>query len=170
LLDGKHKIAMDFNAFEQLEVIYGDMQTAFEKFSPKKDKGTENAEDANPPSTKFADVKNFLCAGINACIEDPDEHFTPYEIGKRLNIRKMTEYVSTLMPLLNGSMPDKKETDEDSGRGKKLDSQDRPDWDWAWLMYLATNILQMTEKSFWKSTPRQLDALYTIHKEVKRNW
>ena len=105
LLDGKHKIAMDFNAFERLEDIYGDMKTAFDSFSAMDSKGADKKR-------KFATIKNFICAGINACIEDPDEHYTPFEIGKRLIISRMTEYVTALMPLLNSSMPDKKEEEE----------------------------------------------------------
>lgn len=105
LLDGPHKIAMDFNAFEALEAIYGDMQTAFNAFSSKDAEGKLSA--------KFADVKNFLCAGINACIEDPADHFSPYDIGKRLVISRMTEYMNALMPLLNNSMPDVKKVDDE---------------------------------------------------------
>ena len=61
LLDGKHKIAIDFNAYAALEEIYGDMPTVFAKFTG---------------SVKIADIKNFLCAGINACIEDSSKHYS----------------------------------------------------------------------------------------------
>ncbi|MCT4543485.1 MAG: hypothetical protein N4A63_08085 [Vallitalea sp.] len=35
--------------------------------------------------------------------------------------------------------------------------------DWAWLFYLGTNILGMTEAEFWKCTMRKLDSLYKIY-------
>jgi|GEM_PF-6887940 len=105
LLDGKHKIAMDFGAYEQLEEIYGDMNTAFDKFSAVKEDGT--------PSLKFKDVKNFLCAGINACIEDPGEHLTPFELGRLIDVNKIATYANALMGLVGNSLPDK-EVDEDA--------------------------------------------------------
>jgi hypothetical protein len=90
LLDGNHKIAIDFNAFEALEDIYGDMQTAFNKFTGK---------------VKFTDIKNFLCAGVNACIENENAHYTPHKIGKLLDISKLAEYVEVLTDLLSNAMP-----------------------------------------------------------------
>ena len=88
--------------------MYGDMQTAFEKFSPKGIDG-----DTKPPSVKFADIKIFLCAGLNACIEDIEDHITPFEVGKILDISKMTEYVTVLMQLMTNAMPNKKDEGED---------------------------------------------------------
>ena len=111
LLDGKHKIAIDFNAFAQLEEIYGDMQTAFNKFSPKND-DEEDGQD-KPSSVKFADIKNFLCAGINACIKDTEDHLTSFQIGKLLDISKLTEYVTVLMKLITTAMPNKKPKDDE---------------------------------------------------------
>lgn len=98
LLDGKHKITIDFNAFEQLEEIYGDMPTAFSKFSG---------------AVKVADIKKFLCASINSCIENEDEHYTPFKIGKLLDLSKIDEYVTILMELLDNAMPSPKVKDED---------------------------------------------------------
>ncbi len=34
------------------------------------------------------------------------------------------------------------------------------------MIYLATNLLNIPEGKFWRSTPRKLDALYEIYKEV----
>jgi len=99
LLDGNHKITIDFNAYGGLEEIYGDMQTAFSKFTGK---------------VNSKDVKNFISVGINACIEDENEHFTPFQVGKLLDIRKTQIYVDLLLKLLNESMPaPKKDEDED---------------------------------------------------------
>lgn len=99
LMDGRHKIAIDFNAFEALEEIYGDMQTAFSKFTNK--------------NVRFSDVKNFITAGINACIEDTDKHYTPFEIGKLLYINKLGEYASIIMELLKNAMPQKNSTESE---------------------------------------------------------
>lgn len=91
LKDGKHKITIDFNAFESLEDIYGSMETAFKKFTGK---------------VKIADIKNFICAGINAEIEDVEKHYTPFKIGKLLIISKLSNYVTILNELLTEAMPE----------------------------------------------------------------
>lgn len=96
LLDGTHKITVDFNTFEKLEEIYGDMQTAFSKFNA---------------NVKFTDIKNFLCAGINSA---EDSGYTPHQIGKLLEVSKLTDYVTVLGELLTNAMPQAKETDEDT--------------------------------------------------------
>ncbi|MND38190.1 hypothetical protein D3C81_323970 [compost metagenome] len=36
-------------------------------------------------------------------------------------------------------------------------------WDWPFLYYTATVLLQMPEKSFWRSTPKKLAALAEVH-------
>jgi hypothetical protein len=38
-------------------------------------------------------------------------------------------------------------------------------WDWPWLKYLGTVILHKSENEFWRSTPRELDALWRKHQE-----
>ena len=98
LRDGKHEIAIDFNACESLEEIYGDMGTAFDKFKGE---------------VKFTDVKKFICAGINACIEDEEKHYTHFQIGKLLKVNKMTEYVDILLKAMNQALPIPKEADAD---------------------------------------------------------
>jgi hypothetical protein len=98
LLDGNHNITIDFNAFEHLENTYGDMPTAFSKFS-----GT----------VKVADIKNFLCASVNACIEDYSKHYSPFEIGKLLDLSKIDEYVTVLSEMLDNAMPSSELKDED---------------------------------------------------------
>lgn len=103
LLDGNHKITIDFNAFEALEDIYGDMQTAFSKF-----KG----------NIKTTDIKKFLCAGINACIENEEDHYTAFQIGKLLDITKLGTYATVLTELLTNAMPQAKETDTITPNGE----------------------------------------------------
>jgi hypothetical protein len=39
-------------------------------------------------------------------------------------------------------------------------------WDWDWLYYMGTNLLKMSEKEFWRCTPRKLFALWNVHKKV----
>lgn len=97
LLDGNHKMTVDYNTFCQLEEFFGSMEAGFSKLN------------ANITKT---DIKKFLCAGINSCIEDEDEWFTPFQIGKLLDISKMDSYVKTLMELINLASPKTEETDE----------------------------------------------------------
>jgi len=99
LKDGEHSIAIDFNTFELLEGIYGDMETVFSKFEGN--------------SMKFADIKNFLTAGLNSCIENKNEHFSSYEVGKLLDITKMNSYATTLMQLINNAMPEAEVSDDE---------------------------------------------------------
>lgn len=39
-------------------------------------------------------------------------------------------------------------------------------WDWAYLYYVGTVMLGMSEKAFWSCTPRKLHALSEVHIEV----
>ena len=41
--------------------------------------------------------------------------------------------------------------------------------DWVYIYYLATVILNMPEKAFWKCTLRKLIALRDMHMEVSGN-
>ncbi|HEY8804311.1 MAG TPA: hypothetical protein VIM42_04250 [Clostridium sp.] len=98
LLDGNHKINMDFNAFESLEETYGDIGTAFSKFNGK---------------IKTGDLKKFICAGLNSMIENEEDHFTPFKVGKLINALKIDEYMLLITELLHASLPEPKEKDED---------------------------------------------------------
>ena len=42
----------------------------------------------------------------------------------------------------------------------------REGWDWAWLLFLGTNILKMPEEQFWRSTPKKLQALFKVYVSV----
>ena len=98
LLDGVHKITIDFNTYDLLEEVYGDINIALSKFNGV---------------VKINDIKKFLCCGINSCIENEDEHYTPYRIGKLIDEEKITEYVNTLYLLIDKSSPEPKAKDED---------------------------------------------------------
>ena len=37
--------------------------------------------------------------------------------------------------------------------------------DWAWLYYMGTVELKMTDEEFWKCTHRKLNALLKVHNE-----
>lgn len=39
-------------------------------------------------------------------------------------------------------------------------------WDWPFLMYIATVTLRRSEKAFWRMTPRKLTALIMVHNEL----
>lgn len=100
----KYKISMDFNTFDALEEIYGDIGTAMEVFSSG--------------SPKMKDVRNFLTAMINGCIEDTAEHLSSFEVGKLLDFNKVDVYVDSIMELLDNAMPEKEE-DEDNEENEK---------------------------------------------------
>lgn len=97
LLDGEHKIAIDFNAFAALEEIYGDIRIVFKKFTG---------------GFKFEDIKNFITAGINACIEDSAQHYTAFEVGKLLSLKRMKDYMTILTELMNDAMIEGEETEK----------------------------------------------------------
>lgn len=99
LLDGKHKIALDFNTFNILEEMYGDVATAINKIS-----GT----------VKSIDIKKFLFAAINSVIEDENKKYTLLEVGKLLEIGKVQLYVDCLYELLTKSMPAPKKINTDT--------------------------------------------------------
>lgn len=102
LLDGKHEITIDFNALEELESMYGGIDVALASFTT---------------GSRMNTVKKFLCASINACIEDIDEHFTPFQIGKLLKIQESESYMDILTGLINKAMPED-EPNEDNEEGK----------------------------------------------------
>jgi hypothetical protein len=39
-------------------------------------------------------------------------------------------------------------------------------WDWEIIKYAGTVILQKSEKDFWNSTPREINALMAVHADV----
>lgn len=98
LLDGNHKLTIDYNAFESLEELYGTVQKAFDKFEG---------------NVKFVDIKKFVCAAVNACIEDEEERYTPFTIGKLLDMRKRQDYVNLISKLLLQAMPAPKDDSDD---------------------------------------------------------
>ena len=98
LLDGVHNITIDFNTYDLLEEMYTDINIALSKFNGV---------------VKINDIKKFLCCGINSCIENEDEHYTPFQIGKLIDEDKIAEYVNTLYLLIDKSSPEPKEENED---------------------------------------------------------
>jgi len=96
LKDGNHKLTIDYNAYSELEEIYGDIQTALGHFSG---------------SVKSKDTRNYLTAAINACIEKEEDHYTPFQIGKLLDPLKNQYYVDIISQLLVAASP---ETEEDT--------------------------------------------------------
>jgi len=103
LLDGKHEITFDFNALEELETTYGSMDIAIQEFSG---------------DIKIKAIKSFMCAGINACIEDEEKHLTPYQLGKLLSIQETPNYVDILTAVFDRAMPED-EPSENEGESEK---------------------------------------------------
>ena len=104
LTDGKHEITIDFNALEELESMYGGIDVARASFTT---------------GSRLNTVKRFLCASINACIEDVNEHFSPFQVGKLLKIQESESYMDILTQLINKSMPAEEETEiEEYEEGK----------------------------------------------------
>lgn len=40
-------------------------------------------------------------------------------------------------------------------------------WDWRWLYFTGTTLLGMSEKTFWRTTPRKLAALSEVYTQFK---
>ena len=39
-------------------------------------------------------------------------------------------------------------------------------WDWRYIKYSGRIVLKMSEEEFWRTTPRELNALVKVHIEV----
>jgi hypothetical protein len=46
-----------------------------------------------------------------------------------------------------------------------MDVKKSDGWDWRWLYYTGTVLLNMTEERFWRTTPRTLNALSKVYIE-----
>jgi len=90
LKDGKHKVAVDYNTFELLEEMYGDVDVALSVFNGVISK---------------TDIKKYICACINSLIENEEDRYTLFSIGKILDISKSQEYVAIMLGLLNEALP-----------------------------------------------------------------
>ncbi|URZ06767.1 hypothetical protein [Clostridium felsineum] len=90
ILDGKeYKIVMDFNVLSELEEIYGNIDKAFDDIQALKIKA--------------------LRAVIYSIVKAENENVTLKEIGKKLDIDFIENFVEKMGIVLNDSMPEKKD-------------------------------------------------------------
>ena len=93
-LDKPRTLMFDLNAFEELEELYDDLNTAFEAFQGK--------------GSKIKHLKNFLYAGL----VHEDENLTPKAVGKLLGYNNLTEVTDQIFQALTGVLPEKEEGSE----------------------------------------------------------
>lgn len=97
LKDGNHKLTIDYNTLSDLEEIYGTVSAALDVFSGQ---------------VKSKVIKNYLTAAINSCIENEEDHYSSFEIGKLMDTRKNQYYVNVISKLLIEAMPEEKAAEE----------------------------------------------------------
>ena len=85
-LDKERTLLYDFNAFIELEEIYGDINKAF--------KGLEQM--------KMRPIRDMIWAGL---IHE-DENLTPKQVGKMLNMANMQEIAAKIVEALGISLPE----------------------------------------------------------------
>ncbi|MFU1797463.1 hypothetical protein ACM1RC_26595 [Paenibacillus azoreducens] len=92
-----------------------------------------------------------------------EEEIPLIELGLLVDVSNIDYLTLQTIQALMYSLPDsnkftenqipKPTTDEDTG------------WDWDWLYYMGTVLLNMSEAVFWRSSPRKLFALWAVHKK-----
>ena len=97
-LDRERNLIFDLNAFEELENIYGDLDTAFKSFQDDK--------------KKIKNVKNFLFAGL----VHEDETLTPTIVGAMIGYNNLTQITDQIWQAITQVLPEPKENgDSNSG-------------------------------------------------------
>lgn len=94
-LDKERTLLYDFNAFIELEELYGDINKAFE--------GLEQL--------KMKPIRDMIWAGL---IHE-DENLTPKQVGKMLNMANVQEIATKIMEALGISLPEAEATPGKSG-------------------------------------------------------
>jgi hypothetical protein len=85
-LDKERTLLYDFNAFIELEEIYGDINKVF--------KGLEGM--------KIKPIRDMIWAGLL----HEDENLTPKQVGKMLNMANVQEIATKIMEALGVSLPE----------------------------------------------------------------
>jgi hypothetical protein len=97
-LDKPRNLVYDLNAFEELENIYGNLDTALNAFSTDK--------------KKISHIKNFLFAGL----VHEDSELTPKRVGEMIGYSNITETVNIIWEAITNALPEpKEEVTEKSG-------------------------------------------------------
>jgi len=124
----------DLNALEELENIYGDLDTALSALS--KDK------------KRIKHIKNFIFAGLR----HEDKSLTPEMIGKMIGFSGLTAITDQIWQAFTQSMPDPKEgRSQPGGIGGPLP--------WTKMLYFVCVKLGFSESEFWSMTLRKYIAL-----------
>ncbi|GMA52069.1 hypothetical protein GCM10025857_34260 [Alicyclobacillus contaminans] len=142
-LDKERTLKYDLNAFAEIEDRFGTLQKAFEELEKRKLKA----------------VRAILWAGL--LHEDPK--LTEQQVGAMLSFADLASILPDVMKAIMAALPDVTEDDTEK-RVSQSTPQDKG-WNWPWLKYLGTVILRKSERAFWRSTPRELDALWQAHLE-----
>jgi len=96
-LDKPRNLIFDLNAFEELENIYGDLDTAFKSFQVEK--------------KRIKNVKNFLFAGL----VHEDESLTPTLVGSMIGYNNLMEITNQIWEAITQALPESKEEASNAG-------------------------------------------------------
>lgn len=96
-LDRERNLIYDLNAFEELENIYGDLDTALKSFQEDK--------------KRIIHIKNFLFAGL----VHEDFELTPKRVGELVGYSNINATVDLIWNAITNSLPEPKEDAETSG-------------------------------------------------------
>lgn len=96
-LDKERNLIYDLNAFEELENIYGDLDTALKAFQEDK--------------KKILHIKNFLFAGL----VHEDLELSPKKVGEMIGYSNITYTVDLIWNAITNSLPDAKEESSNMG-------------------------------------------------------
>lgn len=94
VLDKPRNLVFDLNAFEVLEEIYEDLDTAFKSFQDDK--------------RKIKHIKNFLYAGL----VHEDEDLSPELVGKMIGYTNLNDITDQIWMAITQNLPEPKEGSE----------------------------------------------------------
>lgn len=137
-LDKERHLYFDLNAFHDLDKHFGSVIDALRAFR------------VDPLSLPV-----FLKIGLAHEEELPMDH-----IDLLINFDNQELLTRKIMQAVSAALPDSKEE-----QTAHVESETDTAWDWDWLEYMGTVLLNMPEDGFWHSTPRRLFALWAKHKQ-----
>lgn len=140
-LDKIRYLVYDLSAFYEMEQRYGSFTSAVKNLK------VEEIEDA-----AFMLYLGLLREDESISLDDADRLI---DVTNRLFV------IERILRAISASFPD---ADPEQTAVEQTSIPQNEKWDWAWLYYMGTVLLQMPEAVFWRCTPRKLFALWKVHK------
>lgn len=104
------------------------------------------------PITELAKV---LRIGLAHGVQLPEDH-----IELCINVDNRILLTQQVVNAISIALPNSKKESSTS-----QPTPDQEGWDWAWIYYIGTVLLGMSEAVFWRCTPKKLFALWDAHKK-----